>query len=232
MSTRHTSEPAFVLHTRPYRNTSLLVDLFTEKHGRLRGIARSARGLRSRYKNIFRPFAPLVIGWTGRQSLRHISHAEPGTTSSYLFSGNILYCGLYVNELLYKLLPLEEPFTQLFSQYHTLLNQLASSCNHYEIYLRYFEKHLLQETGYGLSLTEEIHNQQAIQANQYYAYRPKQGFYASKTNKLRFSGECLLALAEENLTDNNHMRQAKQLMRIAIDDALDHRMIVSKHLFV
>jgi DNA repair protein RecO (recombination protein O) len=231
MSLRVESESVFVLHTRPYRNTSLLVDFFTQHHGRMTGVARSARGLKSRFKNIFQPFSPLLVNWTGRGDLRNINHAE-AKNLPYPLTGNILYCGLYANELLFKLLPHEEPFPILFSQYTELLHRFSQSPCHYEINLRYFEKHLLQELGYGLSFQKEIQYQEPIRADQFYTYRPKEGFYvADGPAQLTFSGQSLIALDQEDLRDPQHILQAKKLMRMAINDILENKSIASRNLF-
>jgi len=189
MSSRVESESAFVLHTRPYRNTSLLVDFFTEKYGRITAVARSARGIRSRYKNIFRPFSLLWINWSGRMELRYLNQVEMQRVIIPPLIGEILYCGLYVNELLFKLLPREEAFPALFSNYLFLLKTLPNTPTPNEVVLRYFEKKLLQMIGYGLSLHKEANDINLIEPNSFYKYIPKTGFIKTPKNKHVFSGE-------------------------------------------
>jgi DNA repair protein RecO (recombination protein O) len=232
MSFRVESEYAFVLHTRPYRNTSLLVDLFTENHGRILAVAKSARGPRSRYKNSIHPFSPLWVNWTGRGELRNLGHVENRETIPLLM-GKTLYCGLYVNELLVKLLPREEAFPALFLKYSALLKAFVNPAMSNEITLRYFEKHLLDAIGYGLSLNKETHSGKPMQPNLVYKYIPKTGFLqTSKNNHIfSFSGKALLAFHEEMLQETHAAKEIKRLMRMAISDALDYKKINARLLF-
>lgn len=232
MSLRVESESAFVLHTRPYRNTSLLVDFLTEKYGRITAIARSARGLRSRYKNIFRPFSPLWVNWIGRTELRNLNNVEIQRPTSPL-TGEALYCGLYINELLFKLLLREEACPSLFLKYSSLIETLAKTSASNETALRYFEKHLLIAIGYGLSLQKEANNETLIQPDLFYTYIPKSGFVQAQKHISRttFSGKCLIALEAEILQETQLLKEAKKLMRIALQDALEHKRINARQLF-
>jgi DNA repair protein RecO (recombination protein O) len=232
VSLRVESESAFVLHTRPFRNTSLLVDLFTKEHGRITAVARSARGLRSKYKNIFRPFSLLWVNWTGRFELRNLTHAEIQDTMPLLM-GEILYCGLYVNELLFKLLPQEEASPSLFLKYSYLLKTLTASSTPNEIELRYFEKYLLKTIGYGLPLHKEAYSEDLIQSHLFYKYIPKGGFLRAEKNNSAplFSGKALLAFDQETLKESQLLKEIKLLMRMAIGDVLDKKKINARQLF-
>lgn len=233
MSSRVESESAFVLHKRPYRNTSLLVDFFTEKHGRITAVARSARGPRSRYKNIFRPFSLLWINWSGRMELRYLNQVEMQEVIIPPFTGKILYCGLYVNELLFKLLPREEAFPALFSSYLSLLKILPKTSTPNEIALRYFEKNLLKAIGYGLPLSKEANSKNNIHPDLFYNYIPKTGFVPTckDVNKYIFSGKSLLAFYQETLKDPQLIKEIKRLTRIALQDALDYKKINARQFF-
>ena len=153
MTNRITLQPSFVLHTRPYRDTSLLVDLFTLNHGRIRAVARSARGLRSRYKNQLRPFISLLTTWSGQSDLVTLSQAETHN-AFYDFSGSVLISALYLNELLVRTLHLHDPHPDLFVAYQKTLARLVHGDSQ-EGPLRLFEKTLLSELEYGLVLTKE-----------------------------------------------------------------------------
>ena len=232
--TRLNAESAFVLHTRPYRNTSLLVDLFTENYGRITAIARSARGPRSRYKNIFRPFSLLWVNSTGRMELRCLTQVEVQDVLLPPLIGKILYCGLYVNELLFKLLPREEAFPSVFSEYLSLLKKLPNTSTLNETSLRYFEKNLLKAIGYGLSLNKEANHKNDIQTHLFYRYIPKTGFIPTEhhTNtSILFSGKSLIAFNQETLEHPQMIKEIKLLMRMAIQDALDYKKINARELF-
>ena len=147
------SEPAFVLHTRPYRETSQLVDLFSRHYGRLRVVARGFR----RPKNgsrILAPFTPLLVGWSGKSELKTLVSAEH-SGRSLMLSGERLYSGFYLNELLIRLLVEHDPQQYLFDHYLNIMTSLADG-EPIEPALRLFERNLLDEAGYGLMIDTDI----------------------------------------------------------------------------
>ena len=138
---------SFVLHTRPYRDTSLLVDLFTYQSGLVTVVARNARGLKSRFQGQLQLFKPLWAAWTGRHELKSLVRLEANKLP-YLLSGQALMCGFYVNELLLRLLNRQESLSSLFDAYELVLERLLAGDPGFAS-LRYFEIHLLEEVGYG-----------------------------------------------------------------------------------
>lgn len=143
-------QPVFILHRRPYRNTSLLLDAFSPDHGRMGLAARGAAAPRSRLKGLLQPFTPLLLSWSGAGDLATLTGAEDAGLPIALPPHRVL-AGLYVNELLMRLLRRLDPQTGLFTAYRTLLTELATAPNE-EPVLRRFEKQLLDELGYGLNL--------------------------------------------------------------------------------
>ena len=141
---------AYVLHTRLYRDTSLLVDLFSREHGRMSAIARGVRGQKSRHRGLLQPFTPLFIAWFGKSDLVTLNGIEPNGAPYYL-TGNRLLSGLYMNELLVRALHQGDPHPALYDEYATSTTALAKadSGKEIELILRLFEKRLLQEIGYG-----------------------------------------------------------------------------------
>src|SRR3989344_2269062 len=142
MNKRVLLEPAFVLHTRPYRNTSLLVELFTERHGLVSVVARSARGPTSRYKGGLQPFSPLLVDWIGRSELKTLGNVEFSSCPSRL-GGDALLCAFYLNELLLRLLHHEDAHPVLYATYQETLSILPQADKR-EVQLRYFELTLLE----------------------------------------------------------------------------------------
>lgn len=222
-------EPAFVLHTRTYRDTSLLVDLFTKRHGRLRIVARGVRGVKSKYRGIFMPFMPLVVSYTVRGELGSLQHAE-ADSMRYELKGKNLLSGFYLNELIIKLLPLHESYSDVYQSYQDALVALCSDKNP-ELALRLFEKSLLKHLGYGLSLTRTRDNQ-PILSDQEYVFEYGCGFSLAKAKDgCNFSGKNLLALDGGTLLDQESLREAKRLLCSVVAKLLDNKPIKSRELW-
>ena len=217
-------EPAYVLHRRPYRDTSFIAELFTANYGRVSVVARSARGLQSRYKGKLELFSPLLVSWAGRHELKSLGNIEL-QGMPLLFSGNTLLCGFYMNELLIRLLQRDDPYPNLFRFYQEALQKMTVR-DQLQMTLRCFEKNLLQELGYGLSF---LH----IQPENYYQYVPENGFRLCHQDQSRediFSGHSLLALREERCEDATWLPEAKRLMRLVLERHLGNKPIKSREL--
>ncbi len=225
-------QPSYILHTRPYRDTSLLLEIFSRDHGRINAVARSARGPKSRFKGMLQQFVPLVLSWQGRTELMNLTVAESYGISHYL-TGEALLCGIYLNELLMRLLHRHDAHPGLFAAYQQALIGLQQQQQ--QITLRLFEKRLLIELGYALQLDKDASTGMDIMLEQYYYFDPIQGLiscanHASKKNIFR--GESLLALHYEELTDREHLRDAKRLLRLAVMSLLDNKPLKSRELFL
>src|SRR6478672_7918420 len=153
---RHDDEPAFVLHTYPYRETSLIVEALTERAGRVAMVARGAKRPRSELRGVLQAFQPLALSWAGAGELKTLAKAE-WRGGLPLPAGAALLCGFYLNELLLKLLPREDPHPALFAHYEDALRALTehSTGAAQAVVLRRFELKLLAEVGYALALTHE-----------------------------------------------------------------------------
>lgn len=220
---REESQAVYVLHTRPYRESSLLVDCFSKTFGRVSLIAKGVRQAKSRRVGLLQPFIPLLISWVGRTDLYTLCQLE-ALCAQRLFSGEQLLCGLYINELLMRLLQREDPHPELFEAYERLLIELvqASNC---ERALRIFEKNLLGTLGYAFSF-------EAIQENSHYRFEGATGFIQTDSSTHEtFSGESLLALNAENLGDH-HLKEIKKLMRQALFFLLNDKPLKTRELFV
>ena len=222
-------EPAFILHKRPYSNTSLIIELLTLNHGRVSILAQSARGLKSRYRGGLDLFFPLLVSWAGRNDLKYLGDVELNGMP-YLLEGESLLCGFYLNELLMRLLHHDDPYHHLFRSYQAALNQLING--HLETILRRFEKRLLEELGYGLPLQCEVKSNIPIKADQFYQYHPEQGFLLCEKSEEKdiFYGKSLLALREEKFSDDESLRDIKRLMRITLGQLLGKKPLKSREL--
>ena len=219
-------QPAFILHRRPFRNTSLLLEAFTAVHGRIALVARGANQSKSRLRSILQPFTPLLLSWTENAELGTLSAAEE-RQPAYPIPSKRLLSGLYLNELLLRLLTRHDPHPELFTPYEQALQGLTQAPNE-ELVLRYFEKNLLDQLGYGLPLSADCQTGEPIQAERYYCYHAQQGVQALADSDLivpgRIAGRTLLAVREnrlDELTEPDELRQLKLMMRAAINAHLD-----------
>lgn len=207
-------QPAYVLHLRPYRETSALVEIFTQDYGRVGLVAKGVRQRRSKAIGLLQPFCPLLLSWVGRSDLVTLTGAEVAGRGPAL-TGEGLVCAFYLNELLLRLLPRRDPFEALFSVYAHSLPPLANSQQRQQA-LRLFERDLLTYLGYGLTLTHEADTHRPIDAEQWYSYQLEKGpqrFQSEDLGGMKVRGRTLQALARGELADPVSLHEAKQLLR-------------------
>ncbi|MCG8710801.1 DNA repair protein RecO [Brenneria sp. 4F2] len=222
---------AFVLHGRPYSETSLLLDLFSESDGRVRVLAKGARARRSSLKGSLQPFTPLLVRWSGRGEVKTLRNAEPVSLALPL-SGIMLYSGLYVNELLIRVLEHETNYSALFFDYLNCLQQLASQLASPEPALRRFELALLGSLGYGVDFLHCAGSGDPVADSMTYRYREEKGFIASLVvDNNSFTGYELRALASREFPDSATLRAAKRFTRIALKPYLGGKPLKSRELF-
>lgn len=223
--------PAYVLHSRPYRDTSALVNLLTLQHGLQRVVWRGAR--RTRGSVSAQPFIPLLVGLAGRGELKTLTQAEAAGSYPSL-KGDALFSGLYLNELLLRLIAPADPQTLIFAAYQTALEQLARG-ETVEPVLRRFEWLLLEVMGYGFSLTEDASGA-PIQAGTNYVWHAEEGLQRlpdapPADGSPGLPGAGLLAMAAQDWDSQVALRTAKKLMRQALAVHLGSRPLVSRQLF-
>jgi DNA repair protein RecO (recombination protein O) len=230
MVNRVVLEPAFVLHRRPYSNTSYILELFTANHGRMAALARSARGLKSRYKGKLELFSPMWVSWSGQRELKVLGDIELNQMP-YLLSGEALWCGFYLNELLLRLLHREDAYQRLFAHYQDTLASLQS-CHCLQRVLRRFEKNLLDELGYGLPWHQTVETSEPLEADKTYIYLPDRGFSSQFIEStVTFSGKNLLAFRDDDFSEEAVLRDAKRLMQLALGHLLGSKPLKSRELF-
>ncbi|MBX6393117.1 MAG: DNA repair protein RecO [Burkholderiales bacterium] len=224
------NERAYVLHTWPYSETSLLVEIFSRGYGRLPLLAKGVRRPRSSLRGLLMAFQPLSLGWSGRGEVRTLNRCE-WVGGLPLLKGDALLCGFYCNELLMRLLPREDPHEALFDHYEATLAQLQHA-EDLERVLRAFERTLLKELGYGLTLDRDAETGGPIDPEAFYDYEPDRGPVPSRgEGRLRLRGRTLLAIANEDYSDPGTLQQYKQLMRLLINHRLDQQPLHSRNVY-
>ena len=228
---RQQDELAFVIHSYPFRETSLLLDVFSRHHGRLSIVARGARRPGSALRGLLMNFQPLSLSWFGKGEVRTMHSAEWQGGQPYL-QGKALMCGFYLNELMVNLLARDDPHEQLFDYYRATLLRLAQETDHAAT-LRCFEKHLLQELGYALTLDREAGNGKAVQAELCYRYAVEHGAVpddGDPSTGLPVSGKTLLDMVVDDYDDPLTAQQSKQLMRILMNHYLGGKTLHTREL--
>ena len=231
----------YVLHSYPYRETSLILQAWTEKHGRLGLVAKGARRPRAASRSVLVPFQPLALDWFGRGELRTLKTAEPAAPATPL-AGEALMSAFYMNELLLKLTTRDDPHEGLFDAYDGAISQLRAlsraqaraSAAAIEPVLRRFELKLLQELGYALELSREAGSHAPIAAEREYDYVVERGAVAASgeapANAVRLRGLTLIDLERGSFEDPTTVAQSKQLMRLLIHHSLNGQELATRTL--
>lgn len=234
-SFRQDNQPVYVLHTYPFKETSLVVELFAHGFGRVATTAKGARRPRSAMRGMLQSFQPLTATWSGKQELKTLHSLEWGG-GLLLLQGEALMCGFYLNELLLRLLPREDPHDTLFEYYSATLKDLANSHN-LATTLRRFELKLLQELGYAIPLSIDVHNAPILES-QTYRYEAEHGAMASSAtmsrydNGVQLTGKTMLAMANDDYTSLQTQQQSKQLMRYLLAHYLGDKPLHTRQLLM
>jgi DNA repair protein RecO (recombination protein O) len=221
-------QPAFVLHSYPYRETSLILEVFSRNCGRVALVARGARRPRSALRGLLMGFQPLAMSWFGKHELRTLHSAEWQGGQPQL-QGTALLCGFYLNELLLNLMARDDPHEQLFDYYQQTLQRLAHEQDHAAT-LRYFEKHMLQELGYALLLEHEADSGNPIESTAHYRYVVEQGASREAEEGLPILGKTLQDMAADDYRDPLSAQQSKQLMRMLLNHHLSGKTLHTREL--
>ncbi len=224
------NQPAFILHARAYRETSLLLEAFTHEHGRVGLVARGVRRERTRLpRGVLQPLQALNISFVQRGELGTLTTAEAGGLHAPL-RGDALFSGLYLNELLLRMTGRNDPHPRLFDAYVECIGALASAHVSSQVIpaeisraetgwtLRRFERELLAELGYALQLRHVAGSGEAVDADATYAYDPEAGPLTIKVrgDSLRVPGSALLALADDQRPHDADLEHLRRLMRAVI----------------
>jgi DNA repair protein RecO (recombination protein O) len=231
-------QQAYVLHSYPYSETSLVVDVFSREHGRVPLLARGARRPRSALRGLLMAFQPLELGWFGAGEVKTLAKAE-WLGGVPLLSGRCLMLGYYMNELLVKMLPREDAHGVLFDAYGAALLALAGGAADAPE-LRRFEKTLLKELGYGLTLDRDAESGEAVRAEAHYVFQIERGPVrkvgagdtANGSQHAVLRGKTLLDMAADDYSDPQTGAESRALMRQLIAYHLGGKPLQSRRVFI
>ncbi|AXE32939.1 DNA repair protein RecO [Chromobacterium phragmitis] len=227
-------QPAYILHTQPYRETSLLLEVLTRDHGRFSLVARSARRPRSDLRGVLLPFQPLTVSWFGKSELRTL-HSADWDGGVRALSGMPLVCGFYLNELMMKLTARDDPEPRAFSVYDHAVRELSAGAT-LSAALRRYELKLAQVLGYAPALNRDSRGEPVDPARHYLcrgAAMPEPDEHPERVladRAARLSGAALLAIQADDLDDPAVRGQARQLSRTWLSALLGDEPLAARQL--
>jgi len=225
-------QPAYVLHARPFSESSLLVDVFSREHGCLMLLAKGARRAKSRTRGLLLPFRPLLASWAGRGQLPVLTALEPDGRHAGEVTGARIASGYYLNELLLRMLHRHDAHEHVFEHYHRALRHLAGAEPPHAA-LRVFEKKILQYTGFGAVLDRDAGSGERIMPELQYRYvfekgPVRAGAHDAAGHAIPISGRALCALRDERFESDEELREARRLLRALLDHQLSGRELRSR----
>jgi len=230
---RIAEQPAFVLHSYPYRETSLIIDVLSRDHGRLALVAKGAKRPHSALRGVLQTFQPLALSWSGRGEVRTLTGAE-WVGGMLPLTGDALLCGFYVNELLVKFCAREDPHPQLFNHYVVTMTRLAHDEPPVQV-LRSFERVLLRETGYAMALDRTV-ARKAVQASSRYVFDPERGVREASDDLPAqwpvIAGQTLLDMEKDDYHRAQTVAQSKTLMRFLLNTYLGGTPLATRQILI
>jgi DNA repair protein RecO (recombination protein O) len=230
---RFEEESAYVLHSYPYKETSLIVEAFTGAFGRIALVAKGAKRPTSALRGLLLPFQPLAISATGKGEIKTLTRAEWKPGQALLLGGAVML-GYYVNELVMKLVPRDDAQPRLYDTYARTVEALAGAGDA-GVALRRFELELLAQLGYGMNLTHCAQTQLPVEAERTYVWQAEKGLMQSEGKQwsrdtVRVQGATLIALANPDTLSAKCANEAKPLMRAVLDFHLEQRSLASRQM--
>ena len=230
---RIAEQPAFVIHSYPYRETSLIIDVLSRDHGRLALVAKGAKRPHSALRGVLQTFQPLSLSWSGKSEVRTLTGAE-WVGGMLPLAGDALLCGFYVNELLVKFCAREDPHPQLFHHYVVTLTRLAHDEPPVQV-LRSFERVLLRETGYAMALDRTV-SRRAVVPEGRYVFDPERGVREASddlpTQWPVLAGQTLLDMEQDDYHRTQTVAQSKTLMRFLLNTYLGGTPLATRQILI
>ena len=225
-------EPGYVLHSYPFKETSLVVETFTRNFGRVGLVAKGARRPASPLRGTLMAFQPLLLAWSGKSELKVLHRAERQRGQAQL-AGLPLICGFYLNELLLKLMARDDPHPGLYAHYEEALATLRDG-QPASLVLRRFERRMLAELGYALVLAHDVHGE-PVQPQRMYCYVVERGPLdveegVPDAESPEVSGQALLDMERDEYADAATLQQAKALMRYVVNRYLGGKPLHTRQL--
>jgi DNA repair protein RecO (recombination protein O) len=232
------SQPAYLLHARPFRETSLVIEVFSRQYGRCGLLARGVRNPKARKRALLMPFQPLLLDWSGKGELPLLTGVETTGEARELMS-TYRFAAYYLNELLLRMLARLDAHEDLFDSYTEILDELYRR-EPVQQALRRFEKRLLSETGYGLILDHEAGMSKPVEAEYTYLYIPEHGpvrlhgseeMRAGKHQGIEISGRSLLDFYQERFSSRKSLNECRRLSRYLLSQQFPGRPLHSRDVF-
>lgn len=220
-------EPGYILHHRPYRDTSRILEVLSRDFGKVSVFARGVRGCKTRFNAQLQPFQPLLLSWSGRGEAPMLTGAEYSGEVVPLPPANVM-AGFYLNELLLKLTTRHDPLPAVFDVYHDTLQALKQGAQ-LEPALRIFEKRLLEMLGYGLDLATDAQTGGGIDPDAYYLFRLTHGMFRTAADAPgAVAGRSVIRLAQERLTAGCELEDARRILQSALAHVLEGRELTTR----
>ena len=223
--------PGYILHHRPYRDTSRILEVLTRDHGRMTLFARGVRGPKPRFGGVLQPFDPLLLSFQAGREAGQLTGAESAESAPALPPGSLM-AGFYLNELLLKLTTRHDPMAEVFEDYQRALGGLRVG-GRIEATLRIFEKRLLEAVGYGVDFTSEARTGKQIEAAGFYRFEASQGMVPARERDAEaVAGSSLFALAREALEEGpgetRVLDDARKILKAALAERLEGRELATR----
>ena len=220
--------PGYILHHRPYRDTSRILEVLARDHGRLTLFARGVRGPKPRFGGVLQPFDLLLLSFQVGREAGQLTGAESAQSAPPLPAGSLM-AGFYLNELLLRLTTRHDPVPEVFEDYRRALGGLRAG-GRIEAALRVFEKRLLEAVGYGVDLTSEARTGKAIAAEGFYRFRASEGLVPAREGDAdAVAGSSIFALAREELREGGRvLEDARKVLKAALAERLEGKELATR----
>jgi len=221
-------QPAFVLHHRPFRDSSQILDIVTRDHGKIALVARGSRSAKSRLAGVLRPFLPLRLSWVARSDLGTLTGAE-AVGAPMGIRGDAMFSAFYVNELLLSFLHRHDPQPEIYALYAEVISELVSTAD-IAACLRSFELELLGLLGYAVSFQDDATADKRLDPKRHYSYRVEEGLVAIDRSEgpMVFSGAVLQSIQAQEFDKPEIVRAASRLLRGTIRHHLGGKELKSR----
>ena len=219
-------QKAYVIHSRPYKETSLIVTFLTEKKGKISAVAKGAKRKNSRLSGNLEPFQCLNIDYRGKSDLKSLVLAEPIEVFEDFFGSENLYSAFYVNELINYLVAQADESMEIFDIYTKCISNLKRN-NQIEKILRDFELNILSTLGYEINFLSDYDSNEPIMNGLRYKYSPQSGFSKSEQG---YDGKILNEINERKFSKNS-LQACKEINRTTINYYFEELNIKSRIFF-
>ena len=224
--------PCYILHRRDYRESSLILEIFSREYGRVSLVAKGAKRNKNQQGINYNLYQKYLISWIARSELGTLVDIDFASLMNSLKPEQIM-AGFYMNEITLRLLHKHESHPELFDSYDTSISKLLNG-EFEQTLLRYFEKALLQSLGYGLIFDHDVHTGEIIvdEADYFYKidYGPSAEIHESR-HDIKISGKTLIELDKDTLSDNKNLSESKILLRTILNQYLGDKPLASRQLY-